>query len=413
MPERHLPIDTITAVTLLMALIGYEVFAPWMQAFAPESSLPAMVLRLLLLVLCCAAAYKHRSHLAPLSMDAVPMVAFVLLYALRLYENFFVSGYDWEASPDVAFSFLFGACLLPALFLHCLISQVDERRFVLAAWIATILFLLGMASAWEQVMASVVVNRVVMDKLNPISLGYLCSTLLLILLLKPPRKWLATLGWSVCFGLLVIAFAFSQARGQILATAALLPLLLWSQPRADRHRLLLVLALPALGVTWLSLVGELSFSDLVLERFTDAGTDDSASGRQAAWAASWLQFLEHPVLGDKVFEPTLRHYPHNIVLEALIALGIAGAALIVWHLYASLRAVQRVLATPGCGVVAQFVALFALKEIIAAMLSGAIWSDNAFWIGTACVIGLAAHYRRRTRGQVASSTNSQILSAMP
>ncbi len=385
----------LPAVALLLGLMGYEIFAPMMQALAAESSLPSMVLRMLTIAACVCAGWLHRDRWPPVSYLLLPMLAFLVLYGLRLFDNFFVRGFEWEASPDIAFMFLIGVSLIPAVLLHRLAADIDDDTLLRWGYVSIAVFTLGMVMSWNQILLSFVATRLVMDKLNPISLGYLCTTLLLLLLLRLPRGSRDTLAWSAATLLMMFGIVLSQARGQILALLMLLPVVVWCQPSTERRRLLLLASVPLLLLAATAAWLELDLAELLLDRFQQVDSEASAEGRRDAWAAAWAQFLDSPWLGDRVFEPTLRHYPHNIVLESLIALGLPGAALLLTHLALTLWAVSRTLAWRQATLSQRFVALLAFKELVAAQLSGAIWSDNTFWIASACVLGVAAKLDRQ------------------
>jgi len=50
------------------------------------------------------------------------------------------------------------------------------------------------------------------------------------------------------------------------------------------------------------------------------GLDD----RGSAWSSAWNQFLGNPIFGDKIIENHFGFYPHNLVLEILMATGLLG-----------------------------------------------------------------------------------------
>lgn len=388
-PKKPRESQNILAIALLLSLIGYEVFAPLIQATGSESSVPSVAIRVATLLFCVAAVWRMRQQLAPVSWALLPMLALLSLYGLRLFDNFFVRSFTWEADPVIAFTFLIGASLVPAVLLQRCIANLDA--LAVSRWIGVSLgiFLLGMALAWNDVLLSFVASRLVMTKLNPIALGYLCTTIMVWLMLRPPTGIGSTLAWALGLTALLMGLLLSQARGQLLGLAALLPLMLYAGEPASRRKLMWSIGLPiallAALVAWL----EIDLIGMVFDRFEKLDTEDSADGRRLAWAAAWSQFLESPWIGDKVFEPTLLHYPHNILLEGLISLGLPGGCLVAVHLAITLWSCARILANRASSAVSQFIALVAIKEWIAVQLSGAIWSDNAFWILSACVIGLA------------------------
>ena len=65
---------------------------------------------------------------------------------------------------------------------------------------------------------------------------------------------------------------------------------------------------------------------MILRRMENVsrGKDLSGDIRKGQWSAAWHQFLEHPIFGDNIVEKYMHFYPHNSILEILMATGIIG-----------------------------------------------------------------------------------------
>ncbi len=391
----------LLGLTLGLALYGYETLAPWVQLIDAESSTPSIALRAVVIILCvaCLVTYARApgARLGPL----VPLLLFLYFYALRLVDNFYVQQLVWQASPAVAFGLLVGGGLVPAVVLSQIVPKLDEQGFLSMQVAMILVFLAGLGINWDLLLAASETTRASIDKLNPISLGALASSFALLVAIMPTRGWpLAILRLALLASLVGIT-AFAQSRGPIVATG--FALLVFGLVARGPHRKYLVRATIIAAVLMLAtpfLLG-VDLIAFAMERFFTAvdASDAAALGRVVAWQASWQQFTDSPLIGDRVFEPSLMHYPHNLFLESLISLGLLGTLLLLIHLALSSVACLRLLGNAHSSVMEKYVALLALKQFMAAQFSGAIWGHTTFWIASACAITLVFRKaQRRDRG---------------
>jgi O-antigen ligase len=180
----------------------------------------------------------------------------------------------------------------------------------------------------------------------------------------------------------VLVVVASASRGPILA--ALLVALVYSFARRKRGGMALgvlvlrlgLLAAGVAGVVWL--VGYLEEGGYIslIERFTDTLEDVAAQERIAMVYGAWTQFTEHPVLGSHFVELRFYTYPHNIIVESLMATGIVGAALLLANLAAAILAALRLIAaSPSLA----WIGLIYLQYVVNSMVSGSLYFDTTFW----------------------------------
>ena len=393
----------LLAITLCSSLFGYQILAPWFQLISPEGSAPAIIFRVVVLALChvCALAYgrnTERFHLA-----ALPLFLFLALYAIRLGDNFFVREFVWRAEPITAFSLLIGAAIVPALLLQRVALKIDDRSLVATMVPMAILFLVGLALNWDSLLVASQVYQASLEKLNPIGLGFIASSLTIFFIVAPIKGVFPVIGKYLLLALLIGVTIFSKSRGPLLATLFALFAygLLTSGPRRKQLTRAFVFIVVGLGVT--PFIVGMDLFILAFERFTTMGVSDSnkidasSEERVVAWNAAWAQFADAPVFGNRVFETALMHYPHNLFLESLISLGVIGTCLLMVHLMICGYMVVRILRLSDTNLVERFIALIAIKEFVAVQVSGAIWGHTTFWIASACVIGISAsRFYRRT-----------------
>ncbi|MDQ4040197.1 MAG: O-antigen ligase family protein [Actinomycetota bacterium] len=227
--------------------------------------------------------------------------------------------------------------------------------------------------------------------------------LLIAVYLMLSRRAATTRLWAVAaLPALAIAVVASGSRGPVVGlTLGLVVLLALALTHARARRRLLVVAGAAL-IAVVAVVQTVPTSTLSrsLEVIVASGTDLSSNGRSQLWAAAWEGFLKHPFggLGTGGFADlrAAEIYPHNLLLEAAVELGIVGllivAAMLVWtfvrigRAWRIARDEDRLLA----GVVA---ALFSMA-VVNALFSSAMPNNKEVWLWSGVVAGLSARLLR-------------------
>ena len=87
-------------------------------------------------------------------------------------------------------------------------------------------------------------------------------------------------------------------------------------------------------------------------------------------------FLESPLVGSFFEDPRTGEYPHNILVESLVATGAVGTACLLGALVV---AVRNAVVLCHSQAAESWVALLFIQYLVAAQFSGAIWSTTIFW----------------------------------
>jgi O-antigen ligase len=205
---------------------------------------------------------------------------------------------------------------------------------------------------------------------------------------------------------LTVSLIAGGSRGPIVGLAVGLVVFaaLASATAATRRRLLLVglAAVAAIVVVPQVLPGATisrSFSFL-----TDSGIDVSSNGRLELWDQALQTIAANPLAGIGTggfarLQPILL-YPHNLLLETWVELGILGlvftvlfAADVIRRLASAWSAVQG-----RARVTVAAVLSLLLAALVNAMFSGAIVNNSTMWLWAGVGIGLAASLRREQAG---------------
>jgi O-antigen ligase len=166
--------------------------------------------------------------------------------------------------------------------------------------------------------------------------------------------------------------------------------LLLTRTGARRGRLWVVatLAIIGIGMTSYAVANYWVYIEGVLLRF-ESGiqlTGSSASTRLDMYAKAWKDFQENPILGSSIIEHVHMIYPHNMILESFMAMGIVGGSL---SMLIMLFNVRNILVLLRSRPESAWTSVLLVQYSTGAMLSGAIWGNSAFWALTLAVGAIA------------------------
>ena len=145
----------------------------------------------------------------------------------------------------------------------------------------------------------------------------------------------------------------------------------------------------------LSVLAFLGFQALLPFRFRPMAalerlilTGDRIGGDQEArvslWASAWEQFLQSPLLGAGLEDPSFPGYPHNIIVEAFLSTGILGGTCMAFLILLTLgQATYWVLVDDQKG----WLGLVGIQMLIWALFSGALYARPETWAMMGLILG--------------------------
>jgi O-antigen ligase len=332
---------------------------------------------------------------------AVLVLTLMALLILRVAWDSSVSSLPLDLNWDDMWLFMLGAAFLPAA---AFLARTDPETLELAQrWALRLGVLAGLsivAAATIALRDIVTFLRLDTGVLNPISIGQAGVSLFVLLLLRPPltgdqssmRRFRQAAGTG--FGLLLAAILIlaSGSKGPIVAWLVVMLAWLFTLARASLRTgrglqgVALPMALPlvlALIVLAVNAVTPLP----IVDRFLDISQDQSTSERVRLLNQALDQFEESPVLGSAVIEYESRIYPHNLVVEAMMAGGVVLLVPLLVLLFENLRVAALCLLH---GREYRWLAMLYLQYLVSMMFSGSIFESAPFWSMSVALLGLAS-----------------------
>ncbi len=386
----------LMGLLIAVAISAYPLLAALMTvAGSPDTRLPSIVLRLGVGLLAIWVLIANRKSLRIYRPEL--LAAFLLfwaVYVFRIVDEGFLSLVTSPFNPVELLAMVVLFTLLPTMPLFIGLNPKSSAAgyqvyMVLGAITVLVLLFQSRDIALQMIDESRI--RFAVEKLNPISVGYVGGTFMLmnaVGLFRPWRKpsvfWTGVFGVGMAAGLFTLVI--SASRGPAVATAVALLAYATIPPRFGRLMLTGVLAVVG-GIAVYLMRGLIlrEFEIDVFARFIDAGDayDASATSRQESFAGAWQQFTDNPIFGDSMFEKVTGSYPHNSVLESLMATGLVGGIAYLVCVVLMIVAALKLLAREDGY---EWFALLAIFFLVGSQFSAAHYGNGAHWLTMVGVI---------------------------
>lgn len=416
LPER--PARLLLALLYALTLVGFPLASSLPTVLGVGSQEVTVPFRLLAIALTAGALYLcllRRSRLAGGAAVLLSLVLWLMLLARVFADTVFNPLPGEPGMPVMQYVMLsIGACLLPALaFLEIpTTTTLDAARRlieVLGAVALVALLYLGLRGVFE----GRIFSRLSTEILNPISVGHLGASVFIVALVGLGAS--RGLVKGLRFGLIVLSLivvAASASRGPIVA-ALLLALVhvLAGQVRRGLslvgllYRTVMIVATVALLATAVMFVESVTNAQIT-SRFYGGFGDASGQERMLLFRGAWQLFSEQPWFGQAYVELAHMTYPHNLLLETLMATGVVGFTVLLLVLSGTALAGARVLRSD---VRLTWPALLLLQYLIALMFSGSLLLEGRMWAMLFAVLAIDAGLRRERAQWRASSTPTHAL----
>jgi O-antigen ligase len=298
------------------------------------------------------------------------LVLFLGAYLVRLYVDSYILG---VFRADVAMLFYAGGVLPPVaavLFAGRTVNPDELIRPVFFAALAasSLLFLIGILGLQSEIISSMeqTGGRLNLETVNSITIGHVGATLLIACIAAwyHPARLLPKVLIAAAAVVAVATMFQAGSRGPFVALAFCL--IVYSVV-ARRWGVVFAGVIAVLTIALTSSTDQI----VIFDRFTTVGWDASSAARFLTQDYAIAEFLDHPFFGSAYIEPATLDYPHNLILDTAMALGLVGLVLLGIMLFQAGREVAARLREGRF-----LIALLGLQFFMAAQFSGSIWGHS-------------------------------------
>jgi hypothetical protein len=324
---------------------------------------------------------------------------FIFLYSLRLLNDILIyQDFELLLEPSQYLLFWFFIVLVPALnFLF--LRQDKAKKYLFLTWLfhCPIIVMACFIDASQSILFQQQ-GRLENAALNPIALGHYGTSMTIISMYAwlqaksiIEEKWGKLLkgAYLVMAVMGVIVIFLAASRGPIIALGLCLPLMLFASRKVNPKFIfgIIILSIGMIFSSSFALSNNSSFVDRFFsisdeQKFDTLGGSITRTGLHRLA----LKLIESsPLIGFGIEIPG-EGYPHNLILESFLVLGVFGGFLFMIILFFSTFKAMKLLFAKG----GQWgwVAILYIQYMIGGMLSGSLYGSNMFWYLLFTVLGI-------------------------
>lgn len=370
---------------LILTIAGYPIVAGMSQLTGIENRPISIGMRALLLTICILVLARfHFTQLFRRNMLFwFAWWTFWIAYLIRLGIDTFLIPTELQLANTEYWFFAVGTCLIPGVASSRgnttgAIRYATQKLY----WLIVLGAALNIAvMITSQAIENFDTLRAETEVLNPIALGHLGTSILLMAIWKisefPKTSFLERIAIYVCCAFAAFTLFVSASKGPILALFFALSLYAAIRPREFFSRDLIAFLLLLL------IIGALNFSTLedsfIVSRFTEGVFNDSV--RIGLISQAIQLFQSSPIFGAGI-EP-LNTYPHNLIIESFLSFGLLTGIPFCTMLICTFSRIISLARHKECTF---WVSLLFVQYCIAAMFSGSLYGSYIFWVLMVLVI---------------------------
>jgi len=392
-------------------IIGFPFISSIPDFIGEQSRLvtvPYRAIILLLSLLTLSVFYIYRKRIISYQFIFIYFLIWSMMF-VRLYWDLEIKQISTIIEPSYYFTFGFGAIFIPSL---VFLFRIEEDSLIrIYKWSLYGMFFSAVANLFAGLVhiqnitsASVDISRISSNVFSPITYGYLGVTLIILAISNFPKPGkLFDISFRILSMLLgIVIVSVSGSRGPLVALIVCLLLFILTQVNTRRRFVFFFLAIILVITMYIIMINiqeVSSFRPLSrIDSLTNLSADISFENRIKRYKLAINQFLLSPILGNSLVIAETKDYPHNIIIEAFMSLGVVGAFLLIAIILKSIKSAFFVLKTKT----SIWVSLIYIQFLIGAMVSGSLFTNTDFWFWSIIIISVNSSLKL-SKGQKTST----------
>lgn len=375
---------TYPSLFIALLIVGFEFISFIPQIFGVDSQVVTIPYRILFVFLGIALfVNKKQFPLNKMPVDFVSILIFWLIYLFKGITDLIFNYQEFHLLSGNFFLFSVLLCFFPMLpmLLSFTEKEIDEAKRI-TLFLTIIINLWSLVNNSSGLIEGTTVRFLGNDILNPISYGH--TGVILILLAITYLSGSNLIFRLFYFGLILVGIAnigLSASRTpvmELLASLVFIFILDFRNIKAKNMALVTVLFSLAIYYFW----DYLFVFNTLFDRIENTGINSDMGNveRVDLFSDAIKTAIANPVLG----EHAIGSYPHNLILEAFMALGVIGGFLMIYIFFIGTTAVIRLMKNSKLN----WLGLLLLTQLVSSLMSGAIWNNMIFWPLIALVLNL-------------------------
>ncbi len=318
--------------------------------------------------------YKKQLPLNAMPVDFVPVLIFWVIYIFKALTDLIFNYTEYNLLAGNFFLFSVVLCFFPMLpvLLKFTYKEVNEaKRITLLLTVAVNIWSLvnNFSGFSEETTTRFLGNEI----LNPISYGHTGVILILLAVSYLHNNNLVLK--LFLFGLIILGtanVALAASRTPVMELIASLLFLFIINFRKIRFKNILFVFI-VLGLLFYYFSDYFFVFNTLVDRLESTGlnSDQGNVERVDLFSDAIRVAYENPLFGAHA----INSYPHNLILESFMALGLFGGFLMIYIFFRGIAAAVYLMQNPKLN----WLGLLLLTQLVSSLMSGAIWNSMIFW----------------------------------
>ncbi len=323
-------VNFFQSVFLVLFLFGFELISFLPDLLHQESRGISIVYRAVFLMVTLIVIFRNRTYKIK---DHYYIIFFWFLYLIRMFYDSTMHSQTLVINPLDLWTFSILLCILPTIATSAFYNK--ETLLQAKKWTFIVLIIinvLGLLNNSLFLKENEYLERADANTvLNTISFGKTSAVLIFMALLRINTSSFKKNIFNISVIVLaLINLMIAGSRGPV--SQLIIALLCYYIINRKKIKVSYILVLVMGFFLFVTFFPQYNIIyEVLFERFSNTGFDknDSDIIRYMLLESGWNQFLEHPFFGDSLETTYMGTYPHNLIVEALMATGILGGILLI------------------------------------------------------------------------------------
>lgn len=385
-----LKLENFNIFLIFLSIFGFPIFVTVSLLIGFNTSDGSVIYRFLIVLLSITVIIFQIKKIPRLKLNAVTI--FFILYTLRITYDLTLRGITTTyIENSKIFLFYFGGIIIPTIaisFMKINFEKLNNLIFRISL-IQCFFILVGLYLLYGFDLISLLTDRYLFTSneinngsgspLNPILVSRCGATLFILLLVNIlfGKIKLKSLSALIAFVISVSLILLGGSRGPLVSCVilSLISFFLFFKNSNIKNIIFGFLFFLSIFFGFEYLINSYSESINLVSRVNESllSSDQISFGREEHFKSAFKQFINNPILGDKIFDNYSNFYPHNLFLESFMALGLFGGLLFIFIIFRNLVNFQQK---------KNYINLYVLFSIFLLFVctSGSIWNSIEFWV---------------------------------
>jgi hypothetical protein len=367
-PNSNRP-QYVQILLIALTILGFESISFIAAGYGQTISI---IYRAIYVVICVFVIIKNWIKVKDKPKLTVSICVILLYWFLYLNKALFNTLFNVKYSGGELVTYWIFVFLLSVLPIFSLYTVINRRTlnyaqnlvFALAIGINIISLKNNLTMSSDTIVTRFTANEI----LNPITFGQTGVILVILSLLSLINQKRVYKYINVIFIIIgLINIGYSNSRSPFIELILVLIFYLGFNIKKEWILRLVLILLPIISIL-------IYFSDYlilfnnVLDRISGTSGDEE---RPLIYAESWGRFISNPLIGTNA----ITEYAHNIFLASLEALGVMGGILMLIIYINAIKASIKLVRIKST----DWIALLVIMQLVAVLVTGAIWNIFIFW----------------------------------